>query len=223
MKKKLLSLLMVVCIFASFTVGVMAADSVQEISALINYNIKMKVDNQIWNPTEADGTAIRPITYGGRTYLPVRAVAEKLGIAIDWDNETQTVLIGEKDATPLTAEMVKSTNASFTRDADALYNGNGVFSSGVVVGSKWIGNQFSDCDFLLNGKFQTMKGYVYVQGANKTLVFEDAETKEVYKTVEAKDGQVVDFEMNVNGAQKVNLSWGGEEAQALVIGDITLR
>ena len=154
MKKKLLSLLMVVCIFASFTVGVIAADSVQEISALINYNIKMKVDNQIWNPTEADGTAIRPITYGGRTYLPVRAVAEKLGIAIDWDNETQTVLIGEKDATPLTAEMIKSTNASFTRDADALYNGNGVFSSGVVVGSQWIGNQFSDCDFLLNGKFQ---------------------------------------------------------------------
>ena len=135
--KKLLSILCVVAIVASFFVGVMAADNVKEITATINYNLKMKFDNVEWNPTEADGSAIRPITYNGRTYLPVRALAEKIGIAIDWDQATQTVLIGEKDWTPLTVDLVSGTSSnhtgSYTTDPDALYNGNGVFERGIVI------------------------------------------------------------------------------------------
>lgn len=37
-----------------------------------------------------------PLTYKGRTYLPLRAIAEAVGIPVDYDNTTKTVFLGTK-------------------------------------------------------------------------------------------------------------------------------
>jgi len=36
----------------------------------------------------------RPFVMDGRTFLPVRGIAEALGVEVEWDNDTQTVYIG---------------------------------------------------------------------------------------------------------------------------------
>jgi len=37
----------------------------------------------------------QPFIMDGRTFLPVRAIADALGVAVDWDDTTQTVYLGE--------------------------------------------------------------------------------------------------------------------------------
>lgn len=54
-------------------------------------DIRVLVDGVVLEPKDAAGNAAEPFTLGGTTYLPVRAVAEALGLAADWDAETSTV------------------------------------------------------------------------------------------------------------------------------------
>lgn len=62
----------------------------------VNYmGIKLVVNGVEVTPTDAAGTAVEPFTSNGTTYLPVRAVANALGQAVEWDGETRTVYIGD--------------------------------------------------------------------------------------------------------------------------------
>lgn len=224
MKKRVLAIILAVACIGSMFIGAIAADSMKEITAYINYGLKMKVGNVEWNPTEDDGSAVRPITYNGRTYLPVRALGEKLGVAIDYDAATQTVLIGEKEWTPITAEMVDAhDDMGYTKNADVLYNGNGVYDFGLFVSKKWIGNQFTDINITAGKKFSTMKMSGYCTGADKVITVTDTDTKAVLKTITLKDGVATDFEFDITGVNKVNIKWGGNEANSLVFGNVYMK
>jgi len=93
LRKLLLALLICIFIFVS---GAFAASGTQQITALLNGNIKITLHGQLWTPRDVNGNALTPITYNGSTYLPVRAVAEAAGLNVDWDGATQTVLIGDQ-------------------------------------------------------------------------------------------------------------------------------
>jgi len=41
----------------------------------------------------ANGDAVEPFIWEGTTYLPVRAIGEALGLEVDWDNATATVIL----------------------------------------------------------------------------------------------------------------------------------
>lgn len=226
MKKKVLrgiaiGLIAVMC----FSLGVMASDSVVDITAQINYALKMKVDNVEWNPTEDDGSAIRPILYNGRTYLPVRALGEKLGISIDWDGDTQTVYIGNKDWTPITASMIDAhKDMGYTKDSDKLYNGSGVYDFGCFVSKQWIGNIFSTIDIKTDAKFSEMKMGMYASGTDKIITITDADTSEVLKQITLKDGVATDVNFKITGTNRVRIRWSGEDnTNTLVFGDIYMQ
>jgi len=57
-------------------------------------NIKITLDGVQVTPRDGQGNIVEPFTYQGTTYLPVRAVANALGIAVDWDANTKTVILG---------------------------------------------------------------------------------------------------------------------------------
>ena len=95
-RKLLLSLLICLIIFVSAAAVAIAATGTQQITALLNGNIKITLHGQPWTPKDATGKALTPITYNGSTYLPVRAVAEAAEISVDWDGATQTVILGDK-------------------------------------------------------------------------------------------------------------------------------
>lgn len=57
----------------------------------VYYNIKDILINKVSRMPQQD----KPFTYQGRTYVPLRYIADELGYPVDWDYETGSVLIGE--------------------------------------------------------------------------------------------------------------------------------
>lgn len=60
-------------------------------------NIKISVNGSTITPTDANGNVVEPFAINGTTYLPVRAVSNALGISVDWNGNTNTVLLSKAD------------------------------------------------------------------------------------------------------------------------------
>ncbi|MCL1859872.1 MAG: copper amine oxidase N-terminal domain-containing protein [Oscillospiraceae bacterium] len=74
-----------------------AAPIVKTVS--ISYNdIKITLNGKQITPKDANGNAVDPFILNGSTYLPVRAVGEALGLEVDWDGKTNTVILNDKKA-----------------------------------------------------------------------------------------------------------------------------
>ena len=96
MKKRILAIfgitvLMAVCLCA----GAMAAGGLQQIQAYLNRDITIKLDGQTQIMYDAKGNRVYPVSYNGTTYVPIRAVSNMLGIDVDWDGPSNTVLLGK--------------------------------------------------------------------------------------------------------------------------------
>lgn len=96
-KKKFVSALaLTLALVCAFTLGANAAGTLQEIKAYLNSGITIKLDGTEQVLKDANGTRIFPITYNGSIYLPVRAISDMLGVGVDWDQATQSVLLGKQ-------------------------------------------------------------------------------------------------------------------------------
>lgn len=107
MKKKLarifcISLAMVFCL----CIGALAASNLEAISAYLNRGITIKLDGQTQVLKNEQGNQVYPISYNGTTYVPIRGVSSILGVGVDWDNNTKTVLLTSKGSGS-TANTVK--------------------------------------------------------------------------------------------------------------------
>ncbi|MDR2771561.1 MAG: copper amine oxidase N-terminal domain-containing protein [Clostridiales Family XIII bacterium] len=67
-------------------------------------SIRIFVDGKQVDPRDATGTSVEPFIINGTTYLPIRAVAEALGMEVSWDNAAKSVYIGALPAPPKPAE-----------------------------------------------------------------------------------------------------------------------
>ena len=56
---------------------------------VITNGVKIVIDGQKLNPTDANGNTVEPIIYNGTTYLPVRAVANAFGKAVSGVKKTR--------------------------------------------------------------------------------------------------------------------------------------
>ena len=64
-------------------------------SVTVTYRgIRLVVDGKTVTPTDSDGAPVEPFILDGSTYLPLRAVAGALGVAVDWDGSTSTAYLG---------------------------------------------------------------------------------------------------------------------------------
>lgn len=87
------SLLVLLLVIACVSVTLAAAHT--QISALLTPEVKITYDGVVKIPRDGNGNVMHPINYNGGIYLPVRGMAGILGIDIDWDQETKTVLLGD--------------------------------------------------------------------------------------------------------------------------------
>ena len=94
-KKATLTLALALSVVFGIMVGANAADTLKTITASLNYGITIKYNGNVQEMKDANGNRVYPISYEGTTYLPVRAVADMLGIAVNWDGATNTVWLGE--------------------------------------------------------------------------------------------------------------------------------
>ncbi|NLM49789.1 MAG: hypothetical protein GX196_02415, partial [Clostridiaceae bacterium] len=90
MFKKVVSLLLIVMMAVGFFQVVTADDDI------VYRGIKIEVDGIRLSPKDANGNPVEPFIKGGYTYLPLRALANALGLAVEWDGDTKTVILGEK-------------------------------------------------------------------------------------------------------------------------------
>lgn len=73
--------------------AVSTASGQEEIKAYLAPGITVKYNGEVQTLKDAAGNTVYPVSYNGTTYLPVRAVSNMLGVAVAWDQSTQTVLL----------------------------------------------------------------------------------------------------------------------------------
>lgn len=99
MRKKLQILICGIIIGTLLASGIVFAKQISETAELVYNNIKITLNDKEIEPKDAVGNTVEPFTINGTTYLPVRAVAEALGIKVDWDEETNTVILTDEKTT----------------------------------------------------------------------------------------------------------------------------
>ncbi|MDR6553720.1 NPCBM/NEW2 domain-containing protein [Paenibacillus qinlingensis] len=77
---------------------VAAQSNLEEIKGYLNSDIRFSLNAAPWTPKSADGQVLSPLIVNGSTYLPVRAVAEAVGLDVGWLEQQQTVELKTKAA-----------------------------------------------------------------------------------------------------------------------------
>lgn len=94
--KKTVSIVLCAALALAFALSVSA--SLNTVNKEITYrDIKITLYGKEITPTDADGNPTEPFIMDGSTYLPVRAIAGAVGLGVDWDGETSTVILGNAD------------------------------------------------------------------------------------------------------------------------------
>ena len=91
MKKTMQSLFTGILIGILLVTGSVFAKSGIEAKNLSYNDIKITLNGTTLTPTDANGNRTEPFIIDGTTYLPVRAVAQAMGLFVGWNAETQTV------------------------------------------------------------------------------------------------------------------------------------
>ena len=56
------------------------------------YPIKVLVNGEVLQPTDASGNPMEVFTYNGTTYAPLRALAEAYGLEVGYDRDRKSVV-----------------------------------------------------------------------------------------------------------------------------------
>lgn len=70
-----------------------AGTKLQPITANLNYGLTVAKNNEVVDLGYVNGEKVIPITYNDTTYLPARAIANALGVSVDWNSDYQCVLL----------------------------------------------------------------------------------------------------------------------------------
>ena len=230
MKKKIVAIILTLVCLSSMVIGAVAASNSQTISALLSFDTKITFNGETQVFKNANGDVVYPINYQGTNYLPVRAVAELLGVAVDWDGATRTVILGERDKT-LISDKIWKTDSSLFLDVKTTSNSNELtfngetYNYGVAVAvAEFCRGLISQAGYLqLDGKYTTL--HVKAISNNKessTLRFLDKD-ETVLQEISLGDGVMKDVEINVAGLEKVFIHYGGDNYTNAMITDMYLK
>ena len=118
MKKRILSLLLALMLIAGLVPPLAASASGREnptpkadpLSASVTSTTKtlkaaytgtkITLDGQTLTLKDVNGKWVEPFAVDGTTYLPVRAVANALGLGVEWDQAAKTVRLDSKNPGP---------------------------------------------------------------------------------------------------------------------------
>ena len=79
---------------AAKTAGSRSRSETTAVRATLKYpGITILLDGRKLDPKDVNGKTVDPFVIDGTTYLPIRAVASALGLKVQWEKETKTVLL----------------------------------------------------------------------------------------------------------------------------------
>lgn len=83
-----------------------ASATVGKITKELEYkDIKVTLNGQKLDLRDAQGNTVEPFIFDGTNYLPVRALAEALGLNVGWDGNTNTIILTSGTNTSQTPAM----------------------------------------------------------------------------------------------------------------------
>ena len=103
-------------------------NELMKISMLRNEDIKIYYNGEIQTFKDVNGTRVYPLSYNGTTYLPIRAVSNLFNLFIDWESETQTVLIKEKNNSKIFGDKEIKEDLIFLTDEELEIALNEIFA-----------------------------------------------------------------------------------------------
>lgn len=112
--KRLMPLALALVIIFGLTVNASAADAAQNVTAKLSPNITVTLGGEAQAMADVNGNSVYPVLYNGTTYLPVRAVGNMLGVNVDWDQDTRTVLLTKNDSRTTPTKVIESTSSGTT-------------------------------------------------------------------------------------------------------------
>lgn len=80
-------------------------------------DISVTLDGEKLDLRDAQGNPVEPFMFDGTNYLPVRALAEALGLEVAWDSATNTVVL----TTPQDAETMVTDELLFSKEHVRFY------------------------------------------------------------------------------------------------------
>lgn len=177
---------------------------------VITDDVKIVVDNQILNPTDANGNKVEPIIYNGTTYLPVRAVANAFGKAVYWDGPDFTVYLGDMDGKLKypTDELSTDDNIghySWESTNDLKDNLGNMHSRGI---SSWSDGPYEK---ICNMKYSKFKGVIYVKNGSSfsdgAQIIIKADGKTIYTSPEiTKISKPISFDLDITGCYDLQIT-----------------
>jgi len=162
-----------------FSAGMVFANT--EVLEAIRGNVTIRLDgnNLVLAPED------RPVIIDGRTFLPVRALADNVGLDVDWDAATSTVILQSRSGAtpptqtepPVTEPPVTQARALLAVFPDPVRSGSGVSTAvnanlrggqNATTNDRLFPNSWimattatsPELTFALNGEFNLLTGYV---------------------------------------------------------------
>jgi hypothetical protein len=230
-RKKSAVVITVLSVFLTFSLAlnVSAASNLIEITAYLNSGIKMVLHGKSFEPKDATGSKTLPITYKGTTYLPLRAVAEAVGLKVGWNGNTQTVTLGNVEgdvAKDKISYVYASPEFGAAADRYRLKSRTPEFltaGDGTVFQSGYFGeNQSSQSEYFnTNFEYDKFKARIWVDeekdengdyiSIEPYIEFTD-ENEIVVKKIEAQWGKMVDVEIDIKDVKELRLHVQGSKS-----------
>ncbi len=91
--KKIVALILAVALVAGL--GLAGAANFAEKDITVKHGVTIYHEGSVLEATDVNGETVEPFIYEGTTYLPIRAVAETLGLDVDFDLESGSVYLTE--------------------------------------------------------------------------------------------------------------------------------
>lgn len=229
MKKWWVFFLLLVVLVVGFSAGVYAGSTQQEIKAVLDYGIRIKLNGQDYTPMSG-GNVLVPIIYNGSTYLPVRAVSEAVNLVVDYDAANRIVWLGEKTTKiPLTASEYREGigDTKFYTDASVLSVNGNLFKYGIA-------NE-TNKDSYRSYKFGIKPAQEHQLIGGKCALYNSGEIKSkkitiygrpgdaVLKEFVINNGETVDFEVNISGYESLWIEGGNADVDKLVFGELYFK
>ncbi|CAM3179508.1 stalk domain-containing protein [Paenibacillus lupini] len=96
MKKTVIAAGLTATMTLGIAAGVYASGQLTQVKAFLNPSVNINVGGSQVELKDDNGSAVTPLVYNNRTYLPVRSVAGQLGYDVYWEGSSQTAYFTPK-------------------------------------------------------------------------------------------------------------------------------
>ncbi|MGN0162388.1 MAG: DUF362 domain-containing protein [Candidatus Ornithomonoglobus sp.] len=136
MQRKITAVITTLALFVGTIAAAAFAFGTQK-SITVEDGVTVYMNGEKLNMIDADGNPVSAFVYDGTTYLPARAISEANGKNVEWDGETGSVYITDKEQSEKPTETQETATVYFTKDISSegmvkIYEKLGVNLTGKV-------------------------------------------------------------------------------------------